>query len=137
MRLMREKGMTRSEAIRAFIAKPQWMEDAQQAQSGADWGSGWGKAGERQAAPTPEATPRQESILLRSPRPPYPPEALQAHIHGEVTLQIKVENGTVVDVEASGDPILANPTAEWIRSNWKFKPAVNRTFPFSVNFELH
>ena len=40
-------------------------------------------------------------LLVRSPRPPYPAQALQMHITGDVRVRMTVQGGNVVDAEAS------------------------------------
>jgi TonB family protein len=75
--------------------------------------------------------------LLRSPRPPYPQTALQMHIAGDVRVRITVENGNIVNVEASGPPVLASGASRWVKENWKFNPGTNGTFTLPVSFVLH
>ena len=77
------------------------------------------------------------NLLLRSPRPPYPQTALQMHIAGDVKVRITVENGTIVDVEATGPPMLASAASRWVKANWKFNPGTNGTFTLPVSFVLH
>ncbi|MBV9107565.1 MAG: energy transducer TonB [Verrucomicrobia bacterium] len=79
----------------------------------------------------------RSNLLLRSPRPPYPQMALQMHIAGEVKVRITVENGTIVNVDASGPPILASAASRWVKANWKFNPTVTGTFVLPVSFVLH
>jgi outer membrane biosynthesis protein TonB len=75
--------------------------------------------------------------LIRSPRPPYPPQALQMHISGDVRVTIQVSAGNVVSAEpASGPPILASAAARWVRSNWKFAPDQTGTFTLPVTFVI-
>ncbi|MBV8640317.1 MAG: TonB family protein [Verrucomicrobia bacterium] len=74
---------------------------------------------------------------MRSPRPPYPPTALQMHISGDVRVRITVENGNIVDVDASGPPMLASAASRWVKANWKFVPTANGTFTLPVSFVLH
>ncbi len=80
----------------------------------------------------------RSGLTIRSPKPPYPPQALQMHITGDVKVRMTVENGNVVDAEAtSGPPLLASAAARWVRGNWKFTPTTNGTFVLPVGFELH
>ena len=75
--------------------------------------------------------------LIRSPPPPYPPQALQMHISGDVRVTIQVSAGNVVSAEpASGPPILASAAARWVRSNWKFAPDQTGTFTLPVSFVI-
>jgi outer membrane biosynthesis protein TonB len=77
------------------------------------------------------------NVLLRSPSPPYPTVALQMHIAGDVKVRITVENGNIVDVEASGPPVLASAASRWVKANWKFVPAAHGTYTLPVSFVLH
>jgi hypothetical protein len=40
-------------------------------------------------------------------------------------VRITVENGSIVDTEGSGPPMLASFAARWIKANWKFNPTAN------------
>ncbi len=75
--------------------------------------------------------------LIRSPSPPYPPQALAMHITGNVRVTIHVSNGTVTDTEGSGPPMLASAAARWVRSNWKFAPGVSGVCTLPVTFVIH
>jgi hypothetical protein len=88
-----------------------------------------------QRIPTTNAQP--SGLLVRSPSPPYPAQALQAHISGIVHVRMTVQDGNIVNVEASGLPILANPAKRWVRSTWKFNPTANGTFTVPVSFVAH
>lgn len=81
--------------------------------------------------------PGSGAVLLRSPKPPYPPQALQMGIRGDVRVQFTVSNGNIVDVRAiSGPPILSSAVVRWTRANWKFAPGANGTFTLPVTFEM-
>ncbi|MBV8900189.1 MAG: TonB family protein [Verrucomicrobia bacterium] len=81
--------------------------------------------------------PSSGAILLRSPKPPYPPQALQMGIRGDVRVQFTVSNGNIVDVRAiSGQPILSSAVVRWTRANWKFAPGANGTFTLPVTFQM-
>ena len=81
--------------------------------------------------------PSGGAVLLRSPKPPYPPQALQMGIRGDVRVQFTVSNGNIVDVRAiSGPPILSSAVVRWTRANWKFAPGANGTFTLPVTFEM-
>jgi outer membrane biosynthesis protein TonB len=76
--------------------------------------------------------------LVRSPKPPYPPQALQMHITGDVRLQITVSAGHITNVEpVSGPSILSSTAARWVRSNWEFAPDQTGTFTLPVTFVMH
>jgi TonB family protein len=77
------------------------------------------------------------TLLVRSPKPPYPPQALQMHITGDVKVTITVSNGNITDVQpSSGPPMLSSAAARWVRGNWKFAPNVSGTFTLPVTFVL-
>jgi outer membrane biosynthesis protein TonB len=79
----------------------------------------------------------RSGMLVQNPKPPYPPQAMQMHISGEVHVTMTVRNGNVVDAEASGPPMLASYAVRWIRANWKFTPTTNGTYKQPVEFVLH
>ena len=75
--------------------------------------------------------------LIRSPKPPYPPQALQMHITGDVRLSITVSAGHITDVQpVSGPGILSSAAARWVRSNWQFAPDQSGTFTLPVVFVI-
>jgi len=75
--------------------------------------------------------------LVRSPKPPYPPQALQMHITGDVRLAITVSSGHITDVQAvSGPGILSSTAARWVRGNWEFAPDQTGTFTLPVVFQI-
>jgi TonB family protein len=79
----------------------------------------------------------RSGLLIRSPRPPYPPQALQMHITGDVRVRITVQGGNVVDAEASsGPPMLASAAARFVRANWKFSPTTSGTYTLPISFVL-
>jgi periplasmic protein TonB len=81
--------------------------------------------------------PHSGAVLLRSPKPPYPSQALQMGIRGDVRVQFTVSNGNIVDVRAvSGQPILSSEVVRWTRANWKFAPDVTGTFTLPVTFQM-
>ena len=76
----------------------------------------------------------RSGLLIRSPRPPYPAQALQMHLSGDVSVRMTVQAGNIVDAEGSGPPMLASAAARWVRTNWKFSPTTNGTFSSSRFF---
>jgi protein TonB len=77
-------------------------------------------------------------VLVRSPRPTYPPLALQMHIMGEVRVAFTVQNGNIVDARAiSGPPMLTSYVIRFCKENWKFSPNSNGTYTLPVSFQLH
>jgi outer membrane biosynthesis protein TonB len=78
----------------------------------------------------------RSGLLVRSPRPPYPSQALQMHLSGDVHVRMTVQGGNIVDAEGSGPPMLASAAARWVRSNWKFSPTTNGTYTLPVSFVL-
>lgn len=78
----------------------------------------------------------RSGLLLRSPRPPYPPQALQMNVSGDVRVRMTVQGGNIVDAEGSGPPMLASAAARWVRGNWKFSPTTNGTYTLPVSFVL-
>jgi outer membrane biosynthesis protein TonB len=80
--------------------------------------------------------PRSE-LLLRSPKPPYPPQAMQMHITGDVHVRITVQSGNIIDAEASGPPMLASAASRWVKANWRFSPTANGTYTLPISFVMH
>jgi outer membrane biosynthesis protein TonB len=79
----------------------------------------------------------RSGLFLRSPRPQYPPQALQMHITGDVKLSITVSNGHITDVQpVSGPGILSSAAARWVRGNWEPAPTTNGTFTLPVAFVI-
>jgi hypothetical protein len=56
---------------------------------------------------------------------------------GDVRVTITVQNGNIVNAEASSGPaILASAAARFVRSNWKFSPTTTGTYTLPVSFVL-
>jgi YARHG domain/Gram-negative bacterial TonB protein C-terminal len=98
---------------------------------------------ERNTTPTPSPgaagtspTPTPVALFARSPKVPYPPQAMQLHITGRVTVEITVAKGTITNVRATGPDLLASAAEKWIRSNWQAAPTTEGRFSSSVNFVL-
>jgi TonB family protein len=79
----------------------------------------------------------RSGLWIRSPRPQYPPQALQMHITGDVKVTITVSGGKITDVQpASGPPMLSSAAARWVRGNWQPNPTTNGTFTLPITFVL-
>jgi len=79
----------------------------------------------------------RSGTLIRSPRPSYPPQALEMHITGEVRVAFTVQNGNIVDARAiSGPPMLSSYVIRFCRENWKFSSNSNGTYALPVSFQL-
>lgn len=91
---------------------------------------------------TPPPIPNEETSetkprLIRSPKVPYPPQALQLHITGDVRVQITVSAGRITDVQAiSGPGILSSAAARWIKAKWEFAPDQTGTFTVPLVFQI-
>jgi len=79
----------------------------------------------------------RSGTLTRSPRPSYPPQALQMHITGDVRVAFVVQNGNIVDARAiSGPPMLGSYVIRFCKENWRFSPNSNGTYTLPVSFQL-
>jgi outer membrane biosynthesis protein TonB len=78
----------------------------------------------------------RSGLFVRSPKPPYPPQALQLHISGNVSAVITVSNGTIISVRATGPSLLASAAERWVRSNWQAAPTTSGTFTLPVAFVI-
>jgi outer membrane biosynthesis protein TonB len=79
----------------------------------------------------------RSGTLIRSPRPNYPPQALQMHITGEVRVAFTVQNGNIVDARAiSGPPMLESYVMRFCKENWKFAPNTNGVYTLPVSFQI-
>jgi outer membrane biosynthesis protein TonB len=78
----------------------------------------------------------RSGLFVRSPKPPYPPQALQLHISGNVSAVITVSNGTITGVHANGPSMLASAAERWVRSNWQAAPTTNGSFTLPINFVI-
>ena len=63
--------------------------------------------------------PKLETKIL----PPYPPEAASQHVHGEVAMDVTLnDDGTVQEVKViEGDPLLADAATAAVEQ-WKYHP---------------
>jgi TonB family protein len=75
--------------------------------------------------------------LTSGEMPLYPSIARSAHIQGTVEIQVRVENGGVVDVrvQSPGSPYLINPTVANIKT-WRFEPDTNASFLVKFIYEI-
>jgi periplasmic protein TonB len=79
----------------------------------------------------------RSGTLIRSPRPSYPPQALEMHITGEVRVAFTVQNGNIIDARAiAGPPMLSSYVIRFCRENWKFSSNSNGTYTLPVSFQL-
>jgi outer membrane biosynthesis protein TonB len=79
----------------------------------------------------------RSGTLIRSPRPSYPPQALQMHITGDVRVAFVVQDGNIVDARAiSGPPMLGSYVIRFCKENWRFSPNSNGTYTLPVSFQL-
>jgi TonB family protein len=82
--------------------------------------------------------PRTGTQFVRRPSPPYPPQAQQMHITGDVRVTITVADGTITDVSASTGPsMLTSAAIRWIKGNWKAAPGFSGTVVLPISFVLH
>jgi TonB family protein len=90
-----------------------------------------------QKPPAPQAIhvdpDTQKALLIRQPKPAYPPLAKQARISGVVRLDVTIaRDGTVSKVEvASGHPLLVPAALEAVRL-WTYKPTLVNGAPVEV-----
>ncbi|HZE82190.1 MAG TPA: TonB family protein, partial [Candidatus Polarisedimenticolia bacterium] len=69
--------------------------------------------------PRHQPEPKLENKVL----PPYPPEAARQHTHGEVAMDVTLnDDGTVQAVKViEGNPLLDNAATEAVKQ-WKYRP---------------
>ena len=88
--------------------------------------------------PTPRTAPISGGVLngkaIRLVQPPYPPIARSAHVSGQVTVQVLIdENGNVISASAaSGHPLLRPAAVNAARAS-KFSPTKLSGQPVKVN----
>jgi len=75
--------------------------------------------------------------LIRAELPLYPPLAWTAHIGGTVSIQVRVEKGSVVDAQIkSGNSLwLSTPALANVRS-WQFDPGDHAEFLVSYVYQI-
>jgi outer membrane biosynthesis protein TonB len=77
-----------------------------------------------------------EKIASAHPTPDYPQTARNLHIHGDVVVTVRVEDGKVMGAPtASGSPILAYSASRWVTHQWKFKPTVSGVFRIPISYK--
>jgi TonB family protein len=76
-------------------------------------------------------------LIVKEVQPKYPEKARQAHIQGQVVLQVVIsENGTVDALTpVSGDPLLAHAAIDAVKQ-WRFKPYIVDGNPHRVNGKI-
>ncbi len=109
---------------------------------GSGTGTGIGPVADDAPPPPPKPTPRTAPIsggvlngkAIRLVQPPYPPIARSAHVSGQVTVQVLIdENGNVIQASAaSGHPLL-RPAAVNAARQSKFSPTKLSGQPVKVN----
>jgi len=69
--------------------------------------------------PRHQPEPKLETKIL----PPYPPDAASQHVHGEVAMDVTLnDDGTVQDVKViEGNPLLDSAATEAVKQ-WKYRP---------------
>lgn len=100
-----------------------------------------------QTSPTPGATERRSDLLLRSPKPIFPPGYFQSVRNymlsngmstPGVLLVMTVREGTLTDIrviDQCGPTRLCEYTVEWVRNNWRFRPGVTGTFKIPIYYQ--
>ena len=77
-----------------------------------------------------------DKVTTAHPTPKYPRFALQLGIAGLVRVDLKVQNGEIVEANASGNaPMLAYEARQWIVRRWKFKPEVTGMFTIPIDYK--
>jgi outer membrane biosynthesis protein TonB len=76
-----------------------------------------------------------DKVTAVHPTPVYPRTALALGIDGNVKVQLKVQNGRIMEANVlSGAPMLAYSAKQWIVPNWKFKPEINGVFTVPIDY---
>jgi TonB family protein len=77
-----------------------------------------------------------DKVTTVHPTPEYPRVALALGVDGEVRVKVKVQNGRIIEANASsGAPMLAYFAKEWIVRNWKFKPEISGIFTIPIDYK--
>ena len=85
---------------------------------------------------SPSRRPSALPVVVSAQLPRYPDAAQRAGIEGRVVLDVTIEDGAVVRVEArEGDRILAGAAAGSVQT-WKFESHVDATFTTTFDFRL-
>jgi TonB family protein len=68
---------------------------------------------------SPQRVPKLETKVL----PPYPPEAIGQHVHGDVAMDVTLnDDGTVQEVKViEGNPLLNSAATDAVKQ-WKYRP---------------
>jgi outer membrane biosynthesis protein TonB len=77
-----------------------------------------------------------DKVATFHPAPVYPRTGLALGIDGNVKMQLKVQNGRIMEANVlSGSPMLAYSAKQWIVRNWKFKPEINGVFTVPIDYK--
>jgi TonB family protein len=77
-----------------------------------------------------------DKVALSHPTPEYPRPAFALGIDGNVRIEVKLENGRIVEAsELSGSPTLAYSAKQWILRNWRFKPEISGVFTIPIEYK--
>jgi TonB family protein len=97
------------------------------------------------AAPTGSARPVRvrvsegvaKAFLIKKVSPEYPADAREAHIQGQVVIQVEIDQqGNIQDVKlVSGHPLLAPPALEAVKQ-WKYQPYLLNGQPVNVESQV-
>lgn len=96
-------------------------------------GLGAGEEGAESPSPRQEAAARGWR-LIRSPKPPYPAEALKKGIQGRVTVRLSVKDGQIITATGIGPEPLADFSAQWVKEHWLFPKDITGTFTLPIVF---
>src|SRR5260370_12419765 len=72
----------------------------------------------------------RSGLFIRNPKPPYPPQALQLHISGNVSAVITVSNGTITSGHTNGPSLLASAPDPWVPRTCHPRPTPPPPSPF-------
>lgn len=78
-----------------------------------------------------------KAMLIKKVPPEYPADARQAHIEGQVVMQVEIDQqGNIQDVKlVSGHPLLAPSALEAVKQ-WKYKPYLLNGQPVNVESQV-
>jgi outer membrane biosynthesis protein TonB len=77
-----------------------------------------------------------DKVARVHPTPQYPRVALALGVSGEVKINVKVQNGRIVEANVlSGAPMLGYFSKRWIAGNWRFRPEISGVFTIPINYK--